>query len=626
MSGIRRRLTAGLAAASALAAAPMAVQAQHASRQVISRAELEAGGWTRLSELVFAIRGAARASVDGITVHGNVTGTPAWQAAPGPDDWLIVVDGQPMPVRFAGTSVLDLLPVSLAQLDSVVVQRTPALVAGRFASHGVLRLHTRSAEPGVHGSASHYSGNEVGDAGPFTFTPDVTPNIDNSGPFHQGRIAYGAPVGQVDIAIRRWTDNLTDRRIAARHEDAAAPAAPELWVRHIAPTLHAGVTVLGGRHDVHAGTAQLRGTFFVPSLRAEQSLATRLTYGGIGGQLAAAPTVIVAYRLGAAELEAAPYGAPLPATLAHQRRELAGSLALRHAGDRVAAEAGVAVARQSLASTVVDVAGFASATVHAPWQPRVDVLAGRGLAGARGAVALAVAPRLDSATSVQLTLSADSRAHGDDGAWVDLELFGLGSLAADRRVTAVADLEWRRVLARGVTLSLGGAARRETGLRLLSTDSTGAGPHEPPVVSPALTLTNGELRTAIDLPVSGPVTGGVVYRLSRPLGGWDPAREAGASLPRHLLDASVVLVPVLDIRVRPALHLASRTRWRPDDTASFEEVPSVVRLDLSLEKWFLHRRLRAQLLARNLLNDVERYHPLGADFRLRIFAGATLSF
>ncbi|MBA3890235.1 MAG: hypothetical protein H0X64_06870, partial [Gemmatimonadaceae bacterium] len=52
-----------LAAVGILFAIPASAAGQGA--QVISRAELDAGGWTRLSELFFAVRGVTRTSVDG---------------------------------------------------------------------------------------------------------------------------------------------------------------------------------------------------------------------------------------------------------------------------------------------------------------------------------------------------------------------------------------------------------------------------------------------------------------------------------------------------------------------------------------------------------------------------------
>ena len=170
---------------------PCAASAQERATQVISREEIEAAGWTRLSEIVHAVRGAARTSVDGITVAATVSGLPAAVLVPTGDEPLILVDGQPVPLTVAGVPVLDLLPVSLAQLDSVTVHRGPAFAGGRIAMNGVFHLHTARSLRGVRASVSHYSGNEVGDPGPFTFTERRAPNVDNSGPFHQARLAWG---------------------------------------------------------------------------------------------------------------------------------------------------------------------------------------------------------------------------------------------------------------------------------------------------------------------------------------------------------------------------------------------------------------------------------------------------
>lgn len=617
---------------------PPALAAQGTPTQVISRAELEAAGWTRLSELVFAVRGAGRASVDGITVLGNVSGLPTWETTPGRDEWLVLVDGQPVNVTLAGVNVLDLLPVSLTQLDSVTVHHGPAFIAGRMAAHGVLQLHTQRRLAGTTASASHYSGNEVGDAGPLTFTPERTPNVDNSGPFHEARVAYGAPGWDVDAAIRRWTDNLTDVRLAERYERAAAPASPELWVRHIAPVLRAGVGTPAGRHDLHAGLAQLRGTFFVPSIRDDQSLSTKLRFAGISGSGIVADASSWGYRLSASELDAAPYDAPLAKTLAHRRHEIAGALTLGHRVGSVAVSGGGSLARHALTSAPA--LATSSRLLHTTtggvfvelsgsrgrWRQGVSASLGRGIAAMRGSGLLSLERTIDTSSRVRLTVAADSRASGDDGAWIDLELFGLGGVIEDRRNTITSELGVTRALPGGVKLGVAGVGRRETGVRLVDLDTATSVPHQPPGVSAPLSFTVGELRTSLDLPLSGAVQGGATWRLASTLTGDDAIRDARASLPRHVFDASVVLTPVYDIRVRPAIHLASAARWRVAGTSDLEAAPALTRLDLSLEKWLLRRRLRAQVLARNLLNDVERHHPLGADFRLRVFAGATLTF
>lgn len=630
----RLKAALGSIVALAIVLAPLPLDAQR--RQVLTRAELDAGGWTRLSELVFAVRGVARTSVDGITVAGDVAGLPSWGMAPDNSGWHVLVDGHPMPVALGGAQVLDLLPVSLAQLDSVTLERAPTVAAGRIAMHGVLHLHTQRGIRELRASASHYSGNEVGDPGPFAFTGAATPNVDNSGPFHQARLAYGTGNADADVALRRWTDNLTDQRLQRRYIPAAAPAGPDLWVRHLAPTARAGFGAAGGRHDLHAGVATLDGTFFVPAPRADQSLATQLAFGGVSGHFGSPTAVKASYRLQASRFAADPYDAPLPATLAHTRDLLAGAADVSGDVHGMRVTAGLSAARHSLdaapaRSTVIprgelELDGLLSLEAPGRWQRIVAVTAGRGTGGARGSTLATISHAVDSANVVSVTAAFAVRALGDDGAWIHLALFGLDSLAAGRRASTTATAEWTRRLHHGATLALAGTVRREGGVRIVT---PGADPSLSDVATRAgmaESLTNGELRIALDLPVGGAVLGGATYRLGAPLGGWDRARAASDMLPRHLLDASLTIVPAFDIRIRPAVHLASATRWVAGSTTDETRVPAVARVDLSLEKWILARRVRLHVLGRNLLNDVERYHPLGADFRLRVFAGATASF
>ena len=631
MTGTRPPRTL-LIAALLLAAAPVAAQGQAwPSHQTISRAEIEAAGWTRVSELVYAVRGLARSSVDGITVSGDAAGLAAWQLTPDAGALTILVDGQPVPLALGGAQVLDLMPVSLQQLDSVTFTRLPAAAAGTVAMHGVLHLHTQRAA-GLRASASHYSGNETGDPGPFAFTDAATPNVDNNGPFHHVRLAFGSRgprAADADIAMRRWTDNLTDKRLVPRYTAAAAPAPPDLWVRHLAPTFRAGLRALGGRHDVHAGVASLDGTFFVPGPQADQSLATELAFAGIGGTIGEGARVRGHYRAHAARLEVAPDEAPLPATLAHVRREVGGAVGLATAAGGVDAAAEVSITGRSLLEaagsgglprTELETDAILRLATAWPLRPAVTASLGAGIAGLRAAAVGSVAHAVTSRDDVMLTAAASRHAAGDGGAWIDMTLLGLEALTDRARTSAAASAAWQRRTHAGIRLEFGGTVRREGGLSV-------AVPAAPPpgAVVPSASRTSAELRTSVDLPFGGALLGGAAYRFAAPVGGGSNVQAAAEMLPRHLLDASVTVIPFLDIRIRPALHVASGTRWIAPGSAT-AEVPSFVRVDLSLEKWLLRRHVRGQLIARNLFNDVERYHPLGADFRLRVFAGVTASW
>lgn len=632
MIGSRRM--ACTAALAAIGSSLLPASAECQRTQTITRAELDAAGWTRLSELVFAVRGVARTSVDGITVGGDVGRLPSWSVAAN-EGWTVLVDGQPVPLVAGGAMMLDLLPVALAQLDSVTMQRVPAPAGGRIAMHGVLHLHTRRRVERLEASASHYSGNEVGDPGPFAFTPEATPNVDNSGPFHQARVAYGTPGWDADGAIRRWTDNITDARMRARYVGAAAPGAPDLWVRHLAPTARVGANVLGGRHDAYAGMARTQGTFFLPTPGEDQSLEMRLAHAGVNGRFAAASMPAATYRVAVSQLEAADYAGALPATLAHQRREI--SLGAGAEGNPGGFRASLAVSgvHRSLRSAAAIVAPLPESELEADvlaavesgrgWNPHAALSLGLGVGGVRSAAIVGLMREVDARTTVALRAAAARHALGDGGAWIDLALSGLSALAPERRTSAHASATWSRVTIAGATLEASAVARRETGMRIIAPDSAPSLASVRTRTGGPATLNTGELQTSLELPFGGIALGGATYRFALPIRGTAELNDASATLPRHLFDASVTAAPVLDIRLRTAVHLASGTRWMREGTGE-DRVPAIARLDLSVEKWMLARRLRLHALARNLLNDAERYHPLGADFRLRVFVGATASF
>jgi hypothetical protein len=72
------------------------------------------------------------------------------------------------------------------------------------------------------------------------------------------------------------------------------------------------------------------------------------------------------------------------------------------------------------------------------------------------------------------------------------------------------------------------------------------------------------------------------------------------------------------VRLTATADLLSGTSWPGFGVDSGPiELPAIRRVDASLEKWMWRRRLRVQLLFRNILNTPERYHPYGAQWNLR---------
>jgi hypothetical protein len=100
------------------------------------------------------------------------------------------------------------------------------------------------------------------------------------------------------------------------------------------------------------------------------------------------------------------------------------------------------------------------------------------------------------------------------------------------------------------------------------------------------------------------------------------------STPSDDLRGQLSASPIRDFRVSGIVNLTGGTRWSAfgGTTGSSPTVPPIRRIDASMEKWMWERRLRLELLYRNLLNEPERYHPYGAQWNLRWHVSASLVF
>ena len=100
------------------------------------------------------------------------------------------------------------------------------------------------------------------------------------------------------------------------------------------------------------------------------------------------------------------------------------------------------------------------------------------------------------------------------------------------------------------------------------------------------------------------------------------------STPTDDFRAQVSASPVRDFRVSGIVDLLGGSQWEAFGAGlgSSAVVPPVRRIDASMEKWMWQRRLRLQLLYRNLLNEPDRSHPFGAQWNLRWHVSASLVF
>jgi hypothetical protein len=311
---------------------------------------------------------------------------------------------------------------------------------------------------------------------------------------------------------------------------------------------------------------------------------------------------------------------PFPFVAAHSRRRTAGVIELgADAASEQRARIGVGATRWGLERDGGS-ADRTDVTVFANFSTNVGRLGGElsgALARSSGSPVVAkgvLVTRIaaDSSTTLSLVLSYVQHATGDDGTWIDRSLLGLDTLGRERDARAWADLGATRRLPAAWIANVGARVGVVKGVRLLAPSGL--------LLARASDARVAELRGTVSLPPTRrlPVVR-VAYRYARPLSGDTAVRAAMRATPAHLLEGNLVSAVAQDVRLGAFLYVASSARWSNlrGGPATPVTLPAVSRLDVSAEKWFWRHRVRTQFLIRNLLNQSERHHPLGAELPLR---------
>ncbi|MBW3627895.1 MAG: hypothetical protein KY464_01240 [Gemmatimonadetes bacterium] len=626
---IRRRtrcITAASATVLSLAGAPDA-EGQVLSRTVLTRAELQARGVHRVSQIAQWVGGWS-STVEGIAWNASFDGIMAGaEPARGLPPVEIVIDGQRMDLDLLGGLLLDTAPVAIQQVDSVVITPGPVLAGGAMASRGEVRLYTRTVTQGPRAEGWARFGSETGDPGPYQFTPLTTPNVDRIGLDLAALAGYGTGGWNAEVAVRSLEQSVTDPRLIQRFNTKELQA----YTTVSGPSVKLGVEALGGRHTLLWGQSRQDGFVYLFGRGRMERLTLGHAHLGASGTFSGpGPTSVVyhASRTGRTVLPDSIGSVQARGTLRHERRFSNGSVeVLRPIGSWTA-------------SVALDVNERAVRPVSSGgWRGRAHVAlqgeASRATESSRGSFAVSMVRGEGGATAGRLTSVAEWRPQAaqtfagrvsvwqqlpeESSAWIDRWVRGdTLSPSLPRRSFARGELGFRRALTPGTAVEVAGTYGY---MRSGPSDSarTAAGD-----------LRGGRLgfRAAAHADPSPRLHVRVSYESVAPFHASEDMHDAMRSLPHQRLDGSVLYAPVENLRLSLLVLLQGASTGSPLGNPAVPDsdaTPAMRRVDLSMEKWFWRRHVRAQLIGANIFNSPERYHRFGAQFDRRMILGAAVT-
>jgi hypothetical protein len=587
---------------------------------VVSRAAIERSGWNRIAELLEGAVGWGRASVDGSTFSASPDHLPQpGESAAGTAQWLVFVDDQLVPTNMFGLHLLELLPVTPGQIDSVVFVRGPTIISGMPISRGAMRIYTSRAARGAFARLTYEHGDETGDPGPYRYTTLRSRNLEKLGPFAHADLGYATRRWSLDLGAHVTSLNTTDSALQSRFPGFFTQVPQD--VNTVTPTLRATAQAFG-RHELLASYGEQRGLLLVPTTAREQSVRSHASSVGLAGTLDSIAGTVIDYQASAWSADARELDSPLPFAIGHRRQLASGTVdARRRIGAATAAVGAGAYewrleqnggtrtrtaarefvglysngSRSSLGATAALVSGSRGTTVDASASAKIGV---------------------DTATVLRFG-AATVHEHPDvDGTWIDAVVLGHEPRNENTRFSSGSIGLTRRIASR-LTLSAQARVERVEAWRFADAPVLPgtALPDSSPPQAASGTFAGGGVR----LESSGGVwQGSIAYDHTVLAAGDSLMRARARSTPRDELRAQASATPVRDLRLTAAADVTNGTIWPGfgGDSAALR-VPAMTRIDASAEKWMWSRRLRVQVLLQNLLNRPERYHPYGAQWNLR---------
>ena len=607
------------------------------SAQFVTGETLRRAGATRLADVLLLAGHWQVSTVDGFTWHASPLGGSPFM----PARWIVLVDGRRMDVDLFGSTNLDRLGIPLDQISRVDLLDFPRLEAGRLTTEGIVHIHTTGPAPGPSANGEFTTGAEIGDPGPFAFTPDASPNVDRNGHDASAGVGYGGGSWFAAAALASRVMVPTDPAIVERYV-AALGREPRLDLTAV--SAQAGARVGGGRHEIAVRHSNVGDALGLSSFGTEIAARERYTQIGLAGRVpAGSPRELsydISHALNRARSSRDAFGPVLDwhTGTTEARLQLSQRASPLHVAGvrlrRLAVDSphDLDLQAMDLATSYVEV-GLGPARDAGP-VAAAAITFGEGEIGWAALLArrwaLTPASRLEGALTYERTVRAEDnsiwawtergyRLLADAGAEFEV----VGSPHPPQRISA--DARWSSRLAPAVMVSARALFRRE---RQLSLERRRL--HFVPEIEAF------EGPTAIVHGAGGEQGGGSVgidvgafrglavrlsYWYRGVLGGDSLFREVWASVPRHGARLMVEYVPLPGLELWMAASYRGVSRWADLEAVELESagrysprLADAVTVDVAIQKWLWNERLRAHVGIRNLLGADLKYHPAGATF------------
>lgn len=185
------------------------------NKRIITAEEIDNYGITRISDLFYLIDEWQVSSVDGFSSYISASG---WNTF-GNQDWIVLINNSEVDVKLFELNHINLIPLSVDDIERIEIITSPAVLNGVYVKRGAINFITKDAVKPISVSFTVETGNETGDPGPYKYTGDQSPNVDQIGPNYSARLAGKLGKFYYSFSSKYHINTSTDPRIEFRNSN-----------------------------------------------------------------------------------------------------------------------------------------------------------------------------------------------------------------------------------------------------------------------------------------------------------------------------------------------------------------------------------------------------------------------
>ncbi|MBI9070511.1 MAG: hypothetical protein JEY94_02875 [Melioribacteraceae bacterium] len=180
--------------------------------RIITSEMLHKSGILNIGDIFLLAKNTYTSTIEGNNLYINQNGLSPFQE----QESIILIDGIRCDINIFRNQNTHVLPITIEQVDFIEFINTPTIVEGEFNSNGIIHIHTKKPPDDLTIRLGYNIGNEIGDPGPYTYINENAKNVDKLPMNFNLNLNYKGSKGYFIGTIKSMEGFATDESIQKR--------------------------------------------------------------------------------------------------------------------------------------------------------------------------------------------------------------------------------------------------------------------------------------------------------------------------------------------------------------------------------------------------------------------------